>query len=157
MRNLIEIAAVSAAIVLLSGCTQLESIVDKIGGVAHEQQVVTRTNVVNTPLGPIEVVNSWTNFTVRPQAQAAANVPQELGVPFGSLITFVLTSALAITAAFRSRQYRKGMLSALDAGNQFKDELKKHNIDISSVIASVVKDQKNTGTFPLIKKLLNLL
>ena len=153
MKHLIEIGFLAAAIVIFSGCQQLE----KLSDIVHEPVVTSRTNTVNTPVGPIEMVTTQTNWVVRRNAETVAGLPQELGFPLGSLITFVLTSALAVTAAIRGRHYKLATISALDAGNQFKEELKKNNIDVSPIIKGIVKDQKVKGTFGMIRKLLDLI
>jgi hypothetical protein len=153
MKHLIEIGFLAAAIVVFSGCQQLE----KLSDIVHEPVVTSRTNTVNTPVGPIEMVTNQTNWVVRRKAETVAGLPQELGFPLGSLITFVLTSALAVTAAIRGRHYKLATISALDAGNQFKEELKKNNIDVSPIIKGIVKDQKVKGTFGMIRKLLDLI
>ena len=153
MRRWIEIAFVAGAIMAFSGCSQLEKLSDRV----HEPVVTTRTNTVDTPLGPVSMVTKSTNWVVRSQAQTVAELPQDLGIPLGGLITFVLTSALAIGAAIRGRQYRLACISALDAGNIFKEELSKNQIDYKPMLKGIIKDQKHKGTFGLIRKLLDLI
>jgi len=153
MRRWIEIAFVAGAIMAFSGCSQLEKLSDRV----HEPVVTTRTNTVDTPLGPVSMVTKSTNWVVRSQAQTVAELPQDLGIPLGGLITFVLSSALAIGAAVRGRQYRLACISALDAGNIFKEELSKNQIDYKPMLKGIIKDQKHKGTFGLIRKLLDLI
>ena len=153
MKRWIEIAFVAGAIMAFSGCSQLEKLSDRV----HKPVVTTRTNTVDTPLGPVSMVTSSTNWVVRSQAQTVAELPQDLGIPLGGLISFVLTSALAIGAAVRGRQYRLACISALDAGNIFKEELVKNQIDYKPMLKGIVKDQKLKGTFGIIRKLLDLI
>jgi len=153
MKRWIEIAFLAGAILTFSGCAQWEKLSDRI----HEPVITTRTNTVDTPLGPVSMVTTHTNWVVKSSAQSVAELPQDLGFPLGGLITFVLTSALAVTAAIRGRQYKMAVISALDAGNQFKDELAKNNIDYKPMLKTIVKDQKAKGTFGIIRKFLDLI
>ena len=153
MRRWIEIAFLAGLIVTFSGCAQWEKLSDRV----HEPVVTTRTNTVDTPLGPVSMVTKSTNWVVRSQAQTVAELPKDLGIPLGGLITFVLSSALAIGAAIRGRQYRLACISALDAGNIFKEELAKHNVDYKPMLKGIIKDQKVKGTFGIIRKLLDLI
>jgi len=138
---------------LVGGCAQLDSLTGRF----YEPQITNHTNTVSTPLGPVDVVLSRTNWVVSSGSRAAAELPGQLNVPFGSLITFLALSALSIGASLRSKKYKEATISALDCGNQLKEELKKHNIEISGIMKSVVKDQKSRGTFSIIRKLLDLI
>ena len=149
----VYVAGVIGILFLGSGCAQLK----RIGDSFYTPQIVSSTNVVNTPMGPIDVVTTRTNWVVSSGSRAAAELPGEIGIPFGSLVTFLVMSALTIGAAIRSKKYREATLSALDAGNQFKEELKKNNIDVSGMLKGIVRDQKAKKTFPVIRKLLDLI
>ena len=138
---------------LVGGCAQL----DNLTGRFYEPQITNHTNTDAIALARMGVVLSKTNWVVSSGSRAAAELPGQLNVPFGSLITFLALSALSIGASLRSKKYKEATISALDCGNQLKDELKKHNIEISGIMKTVVKDQKSKGTFSIIRKLLDLI
>ena len=56
----------------------------------------------------------------------------------------------------RGKKYKDATLSALDAGNQFKEELRKNKIDVNGMLKGMQKTQKKNGTFAIIRKLLDL-
>jgi hypothetical protein len=139
-------------LLLFTGCSQLESLSDRV----YTPEYSFETNTVNTAVGPAQVVITKTNWVVSSRSKAVAELPKQIGIPFGSLITFVAMSILSIGAMVRGKKYKDATLSALDAGNQFKTELRRNKIDVDGLLKGIQKSQKKNGTFSIIRKLLDL-
>jgi uncharacterized membrane protein len=139
-------------LLLFTGCAQLESLSDRV----YTPELSFETNTVNTAVGPAQVIITKTNWVVSSRTKAVAELPDQIGIPFGSLITFVAMSILSIGAMVRGKKYKDATLSALDAGNQFKEELRKNKIDVNGMLKGMQKSQKKNGTFAIIRKLLDL-
>lgn len=146
MKNAIEIGYLIAAIYFLSGCTVLE----KIGDATLEAEV--STELVNG------VPTTVTNYVTKPNLKAGITLGGQVAPqPVGGFISSILLGALSIVGLWKSKQYKKAAIDAVEFGQSVKDELSKSELkDQLSFIKKTQKAmQKSNGTWAIIRSILD--
>lgn len=146
MKHAIEISYLIAAIYFLSGCTVL----DKIGGAAFEAEVSTEM-IDGVP-------TNVTNWVTKPNIKAGITLGGQVAPqPIGGFISSVLLGALSIFGLWRSRNYKKAAVDAVEFGQAVKEELGKSELkDQLSFIKKTQKAmQKANGTWGVIRSILD--
>ena len=146
-KKIFELAALGAAIVILSGC-------ESLGNALYEP--VVSTKIIKTPEGPVSIVstNGWVlKGNIRQGIEIGGDVAP---YPWAGLVASTAIAVLGVGAHVRGRQWRKAAISGVSAAQAFKKELKELDAARAAKVKSgVIAEQKTSGSQPMVQKILN--